>query len=391
MLAVSLVVTGFLFGLPIMQYQTVTQSETLKGTEAISYEKERQEALSVVLTDDYVQETIEEYQQLFQIPENVGYDGDESFLIGDAYWSFVSPRTKLLNIVAANYDRPGENSGYNKLPEMDLKNELDFYQRRESKIKELLDTPSRELTKQQKNYWLTMSSKVKTPLQYGYYEGWEIIISSFELLMFGLLAVCITLAPVFSGEYLTGTAAVLLASKYGKTKLITAKIIASLLFGLLAFTIHVVVAFGLPLAAFGIDGWNLNVQIANMSIPYPLTFLQAASINLAVIYVLLLAMIGLTLLLSAKMKSPYLVLTIIVPVLFIPLFLSPSGTTGWYNGLLFLLPYRATRPELNNYVSYQIGQWVVDVFTMRLVCYGGIFLVTLPFARSLFKKHQVSG
>ena len=71
--------------------------------------------------------------------------------------------------------------------------------------------------------------------------------------MFALLAICIVIAPVFSGEYQAGTDAVILSAKYGKTKLVTAKIAASLLFGTAAFILHVVVACGLPLAAFGID------------------------------------------------------------------------------------------------------------------------------------------
>ena len=93
-------------------------------------------------------------------------------------------------------------------------------------------------------------------------------------------------------------------------------------------SIECVVACGLPLAAFGTDGWNLPLQIANTTIPYPYTFLQAALINIGVIYLVLLAMIGVTLLLSAKMKSPYAVLIILAPLLFIPMFLTPNGTTG---------------------------------------------------------------
>ncbi len=138
------------------------------------------------------------------------------------------------------------------------------------------DEPSRALSDEQKNYWSGMADKVDTPLQYGYHGGWENIISSFELLMFALLAICIEIAPVFSGEYQAGTDAVILSAKYGKTKLTTAKIVASLLFGTAAFILHVVVACGLPLAMFGIDGWNLPLQIANTTIPYPYTFLQAA-------------------------------------------------------------------------------------------------------------------
>ena len=150
------------------------------------------------------------------------------------------------------------------------------------------------------------------------------------------------------------------------------------------------VAFGLPLAAFGLDGWNLPLQIANTTIPYPFTFLQAVLVNVGVVFLVLFAMIGLTLLLSAKMKSPYLVLIVLVPVLFIPLFLSPNGTTGAYNLILFLLPYRSTMPEIGKYLSYQFGGLVVDAFTMRAILYAALTAALLPLARLGFKRHQVA-
>lgn len=105
----------------------------------------------------------------------------------------------------------------------------------EEKIQAVLDSPSRALSREQKEYWGSMADKADTPLQYGYYGGWEIIINSFELLMLALLAVCIVVAPVFSGEYQSGTDVVILSAKYGKTKLTTAKIAASFLFGTAAF------------------------------------------------------------------------------------------------------------------------------------------------------------
>lgn len=390
-MAISLLMTAFLFGLPVMQYQTYNQDGVIKKMAGITYEKEQYKNLSVPLTDKYIEKTIREYQRLFENADNVGYDGNEKFLVGDAYWNFAAPRTKLLNTISRNYDNTGENTGYEKLKNMDMNSGAAFYQTMDKKIEALLNMPSRDLSEQQKEYWRNMSNKVDTPFQYGYYEGWEILMSSCELLMFALLAVCIVLAPVFAGEYQAGTAAVILSGKYGKTKLITAKIISSVLFGLLAFTLHIVVAFGIPLIAFGIDGWNLPLQIANTTIPYPYTFLQATLINLAVIYLVLLAMIGFTLLLSAKMKSPYLVLTVLVPVLFIPLFLLPNSTNGLYNLILFLLPYRSTVPEVGKYISYQFGGLVLDTFSMRVILYAGLTMITIPFARMGFKKHQVSG
>ena len=389
-MAVSLILTGFLFGLPIMQYQIYNQDGVIKGTEGIAYEKKQYAKQSVPLSDEYVAEIIREVQRLFENPDNIGYDGNEQFLIGDAYWNGVATREKLLNLIANAYSKPNEILGYNNLPDLDIKDGAFFYQTMEGKIQTLLNNPSRKLSDEQKEFWDSMAGKVDTPLQYGYYEGWEVIISSFELLMFALLAVCIVVAPVFSGEYQAGTDAVILSAKYGKTKLTTAKIAASLLFGTAAFILHIIAACAPVLIAFGTDGFDLPLQIVNTAIPYPYTFLQAVLINIGVIYLVLLAMIGLTLLLSAKMKSPYLVLIILVPILFIPLFLTPNGTTGVYNLTLFLLPYRSAMPEFGKYISYQFGGLVLDALTVRAVLYGFLTIIMLPLAGLGFRRHQVS-
>lgn len=388
-MAVSLILTGFLFGLPIMQYQTYNQDGAIKGADGIAYEKGRYADLSVPLSEEYVAKTIREVQELFENPDNIGYDGNEQFLIGDAYWNGVAPREKLLNLIANVYSSPNDIWGYNNLPDLNIKDGASFYQTMGGKIQALLNNPSRALSNEQKEYWGSMADKVDTPLQYGYYGGWEVIISSFELLMFALLAICMVAAPVFSGEYQTGTDAVLLSAKYGKTKLATAKIAATFLFGTVAFILHIIVACGLPLIAFGTDGWNLPLQIANTAIPYPFTFLQAVLINIGIIFLVLFAMIGFTLFLSSKMKSPYLVLIILVPILFIPLFLTPNGTAGGYNLALFLLPYRAAMPEFGKYISYQFGGLVLDVLTVRVILYALLTLIMLPLAGLGFKKHQV--
>ena len=321
-MAISLILTGVLFGLPIMQFQTYNQDGVLKGSAGIAYEKEQYEKFSVPLTEEYVTETIKEVQALFENPDNVGYDGNEKFLIGDAYWNGIAPREKLLNMIASTYSAPNEFKAYNDLADLDITDGADFYQAMEAKNEALLNTPSRALTDNQKEYWSSKANDIDTPLQYGYYEGWDVIISSFELLMFAILAICIVIAPVFSGEYQSGTDAVILSAKYGKTKLTTGKIVASLLFGTIAFALHILVACGLLLMAFGTDGWNLPLQIANTTVPYSLTFLQAVLMNIGIIYLILIAMVSLTLLLSAKMKTPYLVLIVLAQQEFIILFYS---------------------------------------------------------------------
>jgi hypothetical protein len=142
---------------------------------------------------------------------------------------------------------------------------------------------------------------------------------------------------------------------------------------------------------YGTDGWNLPIQLTGTLIPYTFTFLQATLINTAVMFIVHLALIGFTLFLSSKMKTPFLVLIVIIPVLFIPMFMTATGTSGLYNLVLFLTPYHSILPPFGRYISYQFGGMVLDVFTMRAVVYGLFTLVTIPFARLGFKKHQVTG
>lgn len=389
-MAVSLMVTALLFGLPIIQFQTYNQDGVIKGTAGIAYEKAQYADISVSLTNDYIAETIREVQALFENPDNVGYDGHEQFLIEDAYWNGIAPRESLLNMLARNYANPNESVGYHTLADLDISDGMDFYQARQEKIEKILNNASKGLSEEEKDYWRGLNSKVEEPFQYGYYGGWEAIITAFELLMFAVLAVSIVIAPVFSGEYQAGTDAVILSGKYGKTKLTTAKLLAALLFGLLAFTFHAIVALGLPLAALGTDGWDLPLQINGTTIPYPLTFLQGTLVNLGVIYVVLIAVIGLTLFLSSRMKSPYLVLLVVVPVLFIPMFLSPNGTAGIYNLLVLLTPYQSLVPGFGSFLSYQFGSAVLDAFSMRAIVYTILALILLPLARIGFKKHQAA-
>ncbi len=104
----------------------------------------------------------------------------------------------------------------------------------------------------------------------------------------------------------------------------------------------------------------------------------------------LLAMVGLTLFLSAQMKSPYFVLVVLIPILFFPIFLTPNGTTGAYNLTLFLLPYRAAMPEFSKYISYQFDGLVLDALTVRAVLYVLLSAIMMPLARLGFKRHQVA-
>jgi len=138
-MAISLILTAFLFGLPIIQFQTYHQDGVIKGTEGIAYQKAETEKYSVPLTEDYVTETIKDVCALFENPDNVGTDGNEQLLIGDAYWNNIAPREKLLELIANTYAGPNEYMGYNNLPDVDVADWANFYQSIEEKVENDLE------------------------------------------------------------------------------------------------------------------------------------------------------------------------------------------------------------------------------------------------------------
>lgn len=102
-------------------------------------------------------------------------------------------------------------------------------------------------------------------LQYGYSDSWELFFLSF----FGpvaaiatpvLIVIILAVSTVFSGEYSMKTAPLILTTKYGKSRQITAKLLASLIFAtlLMGFVFALFcIAFGLQ---YGLAGWNADMQ-----------------------------------------------------------------------------------------------------------------------------------
>lgn len=184
----------------------------------------------------------------------------------------------MLALIAKNYAEPNVSVGYNALPDLDISNGTDFYQARQDKIEMILNDTSKDLSAEEKAYWQNMNSQVEEPFQYGYFGGWEVIISAFELLMFVVLAICIVIASCFLRRISVWNRCGHPIREIWKDQITTAKILAALLFGVLAFTLHVLVALAIPLTAFGVDGWNLPLQINGTTVPYPLTFLEGTLI-----------------------------------------------------------------------------------------------------------------
>jgi ABC-type transport system involved in multi-copper enzyme maturation permease subunit len=215
-----------------------------------------------------------------------------------------------------------------------------------------------------------------------------------ELFIIGIVGICICVSGVFSGEYQSGADSIILSSRYGKSKLVTAKVLAAFAYSLLTFTLFILVGCGIQLMAFGTDGWNLPVQVLSSIAPYSLSLSGAVLVSIATLYLVMLGMVSFTLLLSAKMKSSVPVLVIIILVMMLPMFLGISETSGIWNRILVLLPYRAVQPvfasDFYGYIGYPLGGLTFDIVTVRMVVYAVMTIICIPIVRKAWKRHQVA-
>ncbi len=390
---VCLFLITILFGLSGIDFLASDENgNNYKGQEAINLRKEQISQINGTLTNERITQEIKDLQELKENPDNlvVNSYGEEDFS-RKIYYEYLDNRLNLLTNINKVY--AGYSSSYiNEILNVDLENSEDFYNLRENAIKNSLnqDYSGNTYTNQEKEYWLEKSSDVETPFEYDFYYGWSNTFNSYQMMIVTIIAVCICLSSVFSGEYQSGADNIILTSKYGKTKLITAKIISSFLFATIVFVVYLIFAVGSVWIMFGVEGWNLPIQIMNILSVYPLTFLEAFLYNVGISYAILLGMVGLTLFLSSKLKGSIAIFIIDIAIILIPSFFRITSAFGIWNKTLLLMPYNSICNNFSKMVSYQFGNLVIDLPLMTIITYLVLMFATFFFARKSFKKHQVT-
>ena len=395
-ITVCLILAGILFYLPVSQFIVLdTDGKQTSGMEAIAMDKEFSNSNAGKLTNEKIKADIAKYQALFDDPENVSKDATQKSLNDSAYFKYFFPYSDYWKLINGNYAAPyAYDSSFSAITNMDLENNFDFYATRDEKVETLLNQEYDDwnFSDSEKTFWLNRVSSVSTPYEYSYHTGWETLLSCLELFVIGIIGICICVAGTFSGEYQSGADSIILSSRYGKSKLVTAKILAAFVYSFLAFTLLILAGCGILLLSFGIDGWNLPVQVLNTIAPYNLSLLGATLLAIATLYLVMIGMVAITLLLSAKMKSSVPVLSIIILAMILPMFLGISETNGIWNRILVLLPYRAAQPVFSDdfygYFGYPLGGVTFDVVTVRMFVYAVITLMCI--VRKTWRKHQVA-
>lgn len=356
-----------------------------KGIEGMEFAEKTINGMTDYITEEYVTDTIR-YIQSFDLD----VESDE------AWEAYIRNLSDMYYFIAKDYEPIGVASErYNKLNNKELGLKADFYKTRIDKIEEYLnkDYSFGNFSDKEKEYWMNKAQALETPLKWGYTDPitmvWNIITAGSFYLLF---IVCICTAPCFASEYESGAVALLLTTKYGKTKQVFAKIAASVIFAVMYVTTTIGIGVILIGAIGKFSGAELPIQLSNPHIPYILNHGQVCLISAALAILVAMTYTGITLVLSSRISSSLAIFAIDIALLIIPVFIPMSKESRLWNQINYLMTIRVCnfKEVVGSIISYQFGDIVISYVAMLFIVYGILAIVPFFFIKRAYANHQVA-
>lgn len=338
-----------------------------------------------VLSGRYIDETlVREVKEAYSKVSAVG--GNELYSIPE-YQEHARPYSGVYYILNTVYTAYGNRARQViNLTEEEMQS---FYQIRHGEVLNWIDTL--HISSKSKDKLIQLDSEIEIPFVYSYSDAyWRFFAIMSSTGIFGAFAVAVCLAPMFAGEYGTGADQLILSSKFGKNKIITAKLFTGVSFCAVLYLIMIALTYLVCCGIYGLDGGNAPVQLWAPFCIYPFTMWQAAAVYSICILFAAILVCTLTLLLSSIFKSPFGVIIIISLLIFVPMMFRVPSNTVLMN-LYRLLPSNMMSDwaVLIEYTTYEVfGMTIMPCVFMPLfaVLTTGIIL---PFAYRAFKNHQI--
>jgi hypothetical protein len=367
----------------------------MTGPAAISLNKAQTKELAGPLTTEKLAAVLTHYQSVINDPQNYETLGAEGQSIkNEVYGQQIKKYEDVLDLVRRDFSPVGTYDYY-VLSSVQPEDMANFYEKRTANVQELLnmDYSTGNYTDAEKDYFLNLNSQIKTPFYFAYTQGWyDMFTRGFlSIMLMAALVTCISVSQVFANEYQTGADSIILSSRFGKNKIIAAKVAASVVFTTVIYAASMLYFTGIMLAFHGVSGWDTPFQLASFNSPYPFTMLQVYLYGLAIGYIVTLSIMAIVLLFSAVNKTSFSVVIIGALYIFVPMFLPSSKTGSLINGLVALLPAKAMDifSVFSVYSCYNIAGQIISLPLAILLFSACIIVLAIPLACVKFKKHQV--
>lgn len=325
---------------------------------------------------DILLETIEAYSH---IPPTDGKYTDTQ-----EYQQYARPYSEIYYMIRKTYNI-NDWEEIELLTEEDVKN---FYSMRQNTVERSIEETT--MSSAEKTASVNRSKQVKTPFTYSYTWGYGRFFSQMYTTAILICFICsICIAPLFAGEYTEKMDSLILSSKYGKNKLIYAKLFTGISFSVLLSIVLTVVSYVTVMAFFGWEGGNSPIQIFLPLSIHPFTMGQVALLYFVLILFGNVLSVALTMLLSAKLKTPFMVIAMMTVATILPAYINVSKDMLWMYHLLNLFPVNMFS------ISNILDVFSIDLFGLMVQPYEIIIvfaiissILLLPFTYRSFKNHN---
>ena len=374
----------------IMQISATNENgENFSGMSAVEVMKDTQK--NIELTQKNVDEIVRQYLKYTSDPNTNSESETHQYLSEEVYRTFYLPNRDLLSLITNVYREPGSGSSMKEVLEENVGKDF-----REAQIKRdntYIDLKKEQgrLTSSEANYWKEKTGNLQE-YQYGYHKGWSMILDTLTWPVLIMMIICIGIAPIFAGEYQSKCDSLILCMKYGKSKLIFAKIVSGWLYATCVYWGITLIYSSVYMIFLGTQGADLPIQLKYpaMSVGYNLTMGEAVVIALLLGYFFTLGLMGITLFMSALLKNTYAVIIVAFLLIIIPTFLSPdTGGYAWSH-VLSLLPPKIADFSFQSYTAYSIGNIVLSWPVMAILINAIVAVICSVLGYIVFRKHQVN-
>lgn len=276
--------------------------------------------------------------------------------------------------------------------ELEKSNEMDFYEYRSQMLEKIFQ--KEKLSAGEAAFHRKEGEQVKIPYDYGNMLGFDqyfrIQGTNGAILAF-VIAIC--LAPIFSLEYSSHMDSLILSSRFGKNKVIQAKLITGISFALL-FTLLLFGIFFLEIkGVYGLSGWNLPVQVSasGFYLSIPINLLEMLVISTVCCLAASCMTAVFVMFCSSRMNTPFGVIIISFIFIFLPEILILA--VAEYRSLFMVVNSMPTSMMHASGVIadqlFAVGNHYFYFFQFVPVVYVLLILPLTMWIRRSFRNHQI--
>ncbi|MEK4852942.1 ABC transporter permease subunit [Paenibacillus sp. FSL H7-0756] len=362
----------------------------LNGTAAIQLEREYNRQLAGPLTIAAMEAAVRRHQDLLHDPSNLDEKGEMTVEANAKY----DTKDNQIQFLITDAFSPASEYDYYLIDKINPEEMKSFYQKRLEKVRLFLNSNKSDnnYTAKEKAYFTKLNEEITVPFQMDYVTGWKNVfenLPSLFLIIAFVIGFC--LAPVFAGEYQRGTDAIVLSTRYGRSKAIAAKLKASFIVSVGLIIFPILIYTFLILGVFGFDGGGAHVQMIKFLAPVPYTVFETYLWAVLIGSLACLMVGALTLWFSSRMSNSFSVIVATGVLLVGTQFIPESKNSRLLSYLTDLLPgnmFDSFR-KITGYDVFNIVGQLVPTYKIMVVFSIIAIALLIPFTYRAFKKHQV--